>query len=238
MRRFIRKSLFAVGLLAPTALCLPSCADNDTMLFVVGSVVPTEGTCTYKPDVNGTLYLSGQLDLAFRDTYTAVLLVGNQLVNRGAKSRLRTESSRVTLKGAEVTVMDDQEGVLTEFTVPGTGFVDIGSGEEPGYGLLATTLIPSGIAARDQLYIVDVRVFGETLGGSEVTSKALRYPIYACYGCLISYPQEAADPASPTYICSGGEKTTEPLPCTPGQDEFIDCRMCASTHDVCLKPGG
>lgn len=239
MRRFIRKSLWAAGLLAPALFCLPSCADNETMMFVVGSLVPTSGTCEYKPDINGAIFLDGTLDMAFKDHYEAVLLVGNQLVNRGSKQRLREESSRITLKGAEVTVMDDQEAVIAEFTVPGTGFVDIGSGEEPGYGVMATTLVPPGIVQSGRLYIIDVRVFGETLGGSEVTSKALRYPIYTCTGCLISYPQEAADPASPgQYVCSGGEKTTEKQPCHPGQDQYVDCRLCASTLDICLTPGG
>jgi len=67
----------------------------------------------------------GTLDLAFRKTYEASLLVGNQLAARGSKDTLRAETSRVTLRGAEVTHTSAQGNQLYRFSVNGTGFVDV-----------------------------------------------------------------------------------------------------------------
>lgn len=235
MRRFI-KAVVIGGLLSPLALATQGCADNDTMMFVRAVLKLEAGECLAKGDPNSTMLLGGVMDVHFRSTYNAALLVGNQLVRRGSKNLLRNESNRIVLKGAEVTLLDEEENVLDEFTVPGVGFVDVGTGEEPGYGVIATTLIP-GNAQPNRLYLVDVRVFGETLGGTEITSAALRYPIYTCDGCLITYPQSAADPAQlPTYVCMGGESSDDPLPCYVGQDDYIDCRTCSAYDPLCQTP--
>ncbi|MBE7479057.1 MAG: hypothetical protein HS104_03565 [Polyangiaceae bacterium] len=239
MRRFITKAIVIGGLLSPLALATQGCADNETMLFVRAVLKLEAGECLAKGDPNSTMLLGGVMDLHFRDNYNAALLVGNQLVRRGSKNLLRNESNRVVLKGAEVTLLDDQENVVAEFTVPGVGFVDVGTGEDPGYGVIATTLIPSGLAQPNALYLVDVRAFGETLGGTEITSAALRYPIYTCDRCLITYPQDAADPAQlPAYMCIGGEASEDPLPCYLGQDDYIDCRICSASDPACQTPGG
>ncbi|MBK7578745.1 MAG: hypothetical protein IPI67_00950 [Myxococcales bacterium] len=239
MRRFITKAVVIAGLLAPAVLATQGCAENETMLFVRGVLKLDAGECLAKGDPNSTILLGGTLDLHFRDTYNAALLVGNQLVRRGAKTLIRNESNRVVLKGAEITLLDDQENIVAAFTVPGVGFVDVGTGEDPGYGVIATTLIPPGIAQPDRLYLVEVRAFGDTLGGTEITSAALRYPVYTCDKCLITYPLSAADPASlPNYVCIGGETTDDPLPCYTGQDEYVDCRSCSATDPACQTPGG
>jgi hypothetical protein len=241
MRRLITKGIVLAGLLAPMALATQGCADNDTMLFVRAVLKLNSGECVAKGDPGATTLLGGVMDVHFRDNYNAALLVGNQMVRRGNKDILRTESNRVVLKGAEVTLLTDQEQLIAEFTVPGVGFVDVGTGEDPGYGVLATTLIPAGIAQPDGLYLVDVRVFGETLGGREITSASLRYPIYTCNKCLITYPQDAADPAQlPTYVCGGGDSGggDDEVPCYVGQDDYIDCRLCAASDPACQTPGG
>lgn len=240
MRRFLTKAIVIGGLLAPVALATQGCAENDTILFVRAVLKLQPGECIAKGDANSTMLLGGVMDVHFTNTYNAALLVGNQLVKRGSKNQLRTESNRVVLKGAEVTLLTDQEETIAEFTVPGVGFVDVSSAEDPAYGVIATTLIPSGVGiSPGSLYLVEVRAFGETLGGTEVTSAPLRYPIYTCDKCLISYPLEAADPAQlPTYVCTSTEKLDDEPPCYVGQDDYIDCRACAATDPACQTPGG
>jgi len=238
MRRFI-KAIVIGGLLSPLGLATQGCADNDTMLFVRAVQRLSPGECVAKGDPNATMLLGGVLDTHFRSEYRAALLVGNQLVRRGSKNLLRTESNRVVLKGVEVTIYNDvEEQIGDSFSEPGVGFVDVGTGEDPGYGVISATLIPPNFpVAPNNLYLIEVRAFGETLGGAEITSAALRFPIYTCEGCLISYPLEAADPAQlPTYVCLGEEAPEDEPPCRIGQDDYVDCRLCAATDPLCQTP--
>ena len=233
MRPLDFKALFFTGLLGTFALGLGGCADNDSALFVRGVMVPGED-CTVKADPNAAFFLRGTVDLAFTDSYVGALLVGNQLVRRGSKDQLRVETSRVALKGAEVTVLDDQENELANFTVPGTGFVDPGPSEDPGYGILGATLLPPGLTGGGGLFIIDVKVFGTTLGGADLESVPLRYPIQTCTGCLISYPAIADDPAQPGYQCVQGEPEGS-SGCYLGQDSVVDCRSCQN-NPICQAP--
>jgi hypothetical protein len=242
MRRILLRGIPFAGMLSLLAMAMPGCADNETMLFVRAVMVPDESTCLVKPDPSGEFRSVGLMDLAFTNQYQAVLLVGNALVSRGSKRQIRTESNRIVLKGSEVSLLDAQENQLIDpYTVPGSGFVDLGSGEDPGYGLIDSVLIPpNSPVAPNQLYIVDVKVFGETLGGSQITSKSLRYPIETCNGCLISFPADANDPAAnPTggYSCSTTKTTDKKVPCYPGEDTAIDCRLCVATNpSLCTAP--
>lgn len=236
MRR-LTKGLLITGFVSFGAMSLPGCADNETMLFVQ-SVLALQDNCVAEADPDAPMWLGGVMDLAFTSQYNAVLLVGNQLVARGSRDQLRTESNRVVLKGAEVQILDDQENLIKEFTVPGTGFVHVGTATEPGWGLLATTLIPAGVTGigPDALYIIDVRVFGDTLGGTEIESASLRFPIYTCAGCLLSFPLDADDPAVSGYQCTNTEQQPETTPCRLGQDERIDCRLCSANNPACQAP--
>jgi len=236
MRR-LTKGFVIAGFLSAGALMLPGCAENDTMLYIQGVMALSPGDCTATADSNSTLLLGGVLDTYFRADYRAALLVGNQLVSRGSRDQLRTESNRVVLRGAEVTLLDSEENKIASFTVPGTGFVDVGTSSDPGLGVLSTILIPAGVAAADQLYLVDVRVFGDTLGGTEIESATLRFPVSTCSRCLLSFPLEADDPAVSGYQCSAGDSgNSQEIPCRLGQDEYVDCRLCAATDPSCQTP--
>lgn len=213
------------------------CADNEGMLFVRQVIALPAGNCQAAADPSGLFWSSGVLDLALRDSYEASLLVGNQLVRRGSRDLLRTESSRVIIRGAEVALLNDQKAVISEFSVPAAGFIDPGSGDEPGYGVTSALLVPPGTATAGTRIVAEVRVFGDTLGGDEITSAALAFPITVCNGCLISYPADADDPAQPGYQCaSSGSDTSGDPPCRLGQDEAVDCRLCAGVSQACLSP--
>jgi hypothetical protein len=235
MRR-LTKGLLIAGMLSFAGMAAGGCADNNTMLFVRG-VMAVQGDCTVTPDPTALTLLGGVMDTYFTTQYRAALLVGNQLVSRGSRDQLRTESNRIVLKGAEVKILDSQENLLSEFTVPGTGFADVGSGSDPGYGVLSTILIPSSFPVTPgQLYLVDVRVFGDTLGDTEVTSAALRFPISTCDRCLLSFPLEADDPAVSGYQCLSSDQQVENVPCRIGQDDAVDCRLCAASDPSCQTP--
>ncbi len=236
----------AVGLGALT-LGSSGCADNDSMLFVRQVIAVVAPECIAKPDVGGLFRSQGVLDVAFSLRYDAALLVGNQLTKRGDRDQVRTETSRVALRGSEVRLLDTSERLVAEFTVPGSGFVDPASGDAPGLGVMGTTLIPQSVGQKfaatggggQVTLIANVRVFGETLGGDDVESAELTYPIVVCNGCLVAFPVEADDPVRTGYQCTLPD---EPLTgdtgsqCIFGQDEAYDCRLCCARYGNTL-PG-
>jgi hypothetical protein len=252
MNRMLRSLLASGFAAAGLAIFTPSCSDNNSSLFITNVLYPPPPQCTITADVTSTALGSGTLDLEFTKSYKAALLVGNQLTSRGSKQTLRTETSRVTLRGAEITLTTSTGQELYKFSVNGTGFVDVSRGEDSGFGLFGTELIPASIgekltedlmipAGGSNQVIALVRVFGTTLGNQELTSSELSFPITVCTGCLIEYPLAALVPIGPngaTQVCARGA-TELPVPgCRPGQDDKIDCRACAATHDLCMSPPG
>jgi hypothetical protein len=226
MRRLLPSTISF--LLAGASLGLIGCADNDSGLFVRAVLAVQAPECAVKADPTSLHLMEGVLDVSLRDQYDAALLVGNQLVRRGDRDQLRTETSRITLEGAEVAVLDQSGNSVGEFSVPGTGFVDPGTSDDPGYGAMSTTLIPPGMGASGSQMVVEVRVFGTTLGGDEIESAKLTYPITVCSGCLVSQPLEATDPATGGCLATTGQDLPD-LPCRVGQDDFVDCRLLNQT---------
>src|SRR5215471_11423352 len=101
MRRATSKSLLPGLLLTLAALPLiPSCADNNSSLFVVGVIALDKTTCLATGDSTANMLAGGVLDVAFSTSYTGFVLVGNQLTQRGSREQIRTETSRVALRGA------------------------------------------------------------------------------------------------------------------------------------------
>ena len=245
MNRMLRSLLASGFVAAGLALFTPSCSDNNSSLFITNVLYPPPPQCTIQADLTSVSLGSGTLDLEFTKSYKAALLVGNQLTSRGSKQTLRTETSRVTLRGAEITLTTAQGQELFKFSVNGTGFVDVSRGEDSGFGLFGAELIPASIGEQltgllgippggSSQVVALVRVFGSTLGNQELTSSELSFPITVCTGCLIEYPLAAIVPSSGE--CATGV-TELPVPgCRPGQDDKIDCRSCASTHDLCRFP--
>ena len=182
----------------------------------------------------------GVLDTSFaNDTggaYIAALLIGNQLARVGNADQVRTETARITLRGAVVEVRDPSQGEdatpITEYTTDGTGFVDPSSGTNPGYGLMFVELIPPGLALSISRVTVAVRVFGDTLGGDEIESNQLTFPISLCTGCLIDFTHSDS-----TGTCLPADETTNSAtPCRMGQDDLVPCETCAAKNAACRTP--
>jgi hypothetical protein len=247
MRRSFLTSLLAFAAPCLVAGVLPSCATNDSMMFIVGVAVRKAGACSVKPDLSGSILAKGAMDRLFASEYVAGLIVGNQLTERGSRERVRTETSRVALKGAEVKLEDAQGGELVPaFSSIGTGFVDASDGTDAAPAAMFATLIPASVAPQlpAGTVVVKVRVFGTTLGGEDVESAELLFPIEVCDGCLISYPASARDLTADgtEYQCKlaaddvaiGGEDTD--LPCNLGIDFAAPCTVCSGLYAACQSP--
>jgi hypothetical protein len=238
-------NLLAVLLAVPA---LSACAEDSSSLYVEGVLAPNSPACEYSPDPGQLQLFRGTLDVAFTTKYEGVVLVGNQLATRGNKAELRTETSGLRIRGSEVQLRNSQGSVLDEFSVNGGGFIQPVGGNGAGYGLAQVTMIPPAVGRdlADQLessrgairtLIASVRVFGETLGGLELTSSDFTFPIDVCYGCLVDYPLEAVqDPGDGSgLVCVAASDGITLEACAIGQDERIDCRACAAAVPVCYR---
>jgi len=249
MRRSTTKSLLPALLLTLGSLPLiPSCADNNSSMFVVGVLALDKSTCVAKADSTSAILAGGIMDVAFTQSYTGFVLVGNQLTERGSREQLRTETSRVALRGAEVTLTTLDGKVLGNYSTVGTGFVDASAGDVPAYAAMSVNIIPSALGGNEDLLkaltvVAKIRVFGDTLGNIAVTSSELDFPIRVCKGCLVNYPTSAADPSVPVgspYLCttaaSSTDTTNEAVPCIVGQDDSFACTACSASLELCRDP--
>jgi hypothetical protein len=234
MRRSTPKSLLPALLLTLGSLPLmPSCADNNSSLFVVGAIALDPATCVAKPDNTAVLLPGGIMDVVFTQSYSAFLLVGNQLTQRGSREQLRTET---TLDGK----------TLGNYSTVGTGFVNNAAGDVPSYAAMSVNIIPSALGSTAAVLeagtvLAKIRVFGDTLGNAAITSNELDFPIRVCAGCLVNYPSSAIDPTSPPgmFLCSTAPsttQTTETGPCVVGQDQSFPCTACSAALPLCLDP--
>lgn len=229
------------------------CVDNNETLFINAVLALESPQCLYEADPTQPVLIQGTLDVLFKHSYSAGILVGNQYTPRGAKQNLKAESTRITLRGAEVTLTDSVGTQIScagapscgSFTVYGTGFVDTNRAEEPAWGFFGAELIPQSVGTFIHQSMTDagleaktvyasVKVFGESLGGQEVTSSTLTFPIRLCTGCLIDYPLVAIERGQ--CVVSAANLPTE-KPCIKGQDSLVDCRFCADGTGPSGTPG-
>ena len=215
-------------------------SSEEKSLFVVGAQAIDGAQCVAKGEMSAPRLDQGVLDLAFTSSYTAFLLVGNQLAGSGSSA----ETERVSLRGAEVTLTTADGTVLKDYSAVGTGFVDAATGSA-AYGTMSVVVIPPGLATPDrsgQLLVAKIRVLGQALNGTMRTSSELDFPIRVCTGCLVQYPPEAADPSQPAgskYQCATDGATTPgalPPPCVLGQDVPFSCVNCAASFALCRDP--
>jgi hypothetical protein len=237
------KTMTVGALLACAGLSTVGCAENESSLFVIGVYALGRTQCVAEPNATAVLLPSGTLDRTLANGYNAALLVGSHLTERGSRENLRTETSRLSIEGAHITLYSTTGAEITRPDVAATGLVNPANGTDPGLATVFAQLVrPADVAALGPAgqAIVRIRIFGTTLGGQEIESGDYDFPIQVCDGCLISYPSDAADPTAPagTYLCSPAADTeTETTQvCNPGQDDLIPCTECAAFNMACRDP--
>jgi hypothetical protein len=237
------KTMTMGALLACAGISTQGCAENESSLFVIGVYALSRTQCIAEPNSTAVLLPAGTLDRSLASGYNAALLVGSQLTERGSRENVRTETSRLQIEGAHITIYSTDGAEIARPDVAATGLVHPANGTDPGLATVFAQLIRPGDAGAlgpAGQAIVRIRIFGTTLGGQEIESGDYDFPIQVCDGCLISYPPEAADPAAPAgqYLCSTAADTmTETTQiCYPGQDDYIPCTECAAFNLACRDP--
>lgn len=232
----LRSKLLPAG--CALALILPACVDNDTSLYVTGVLAAEPPECDYKADPEGPQWTVGMMDVGFTTTYQANVLVALQLATRGDKAKLRTESMTFQVRGAEVRLTDSVGDLVDEFSVPAGGSIMPTSADTPGYGFANIVIIPNDVGTdlQDELgfgerrtLVAEIRVFGDTLGGSELTSGSLTYVIEVCHACRSVAVEDGLtfDPVLNRSVCNNA--LTEgyiATGCMLGQEGTFDCRFC------------
>ena len=212
--------LFAVGVLAAG----PGCVDAEAPFFIISAKVRS---CAAVSSDSADLG-RGTLDLRYSCEYSAVLLLGNQLVRRGDDATLKIETSRISVSRFDVEILDAAEapivradGSAAQFSYPSNGFVDAARANQFGEGLAATLLIDGATAqalgarlfdttAGNEVTTVIARVtgFGRTLGGDDVKTRPWDFPIDLTFGTLCACSQdnessvECLIPQDQTFHCA------------------------------------
>jgi hypothetical protein len=251
MKRFwVRAVTGCFGVAAVSALTI-ACAHNDQTLFIQGVMPPpatqTGGVCSYTTSQTSAFLFSGTYDVGLGASYPLVMQLGNQMLPRStgvAADPIHAESSRISLQGADITIthpdgsaVQRADGSNASFETLGSAFVDVGSGGTPGLGILGVTGIDQGTtkALCTQLtdpgqridLVLNVKVFGKTLGGTDVESQNFTFPVSVCKGCLVDRSDGCAVSATPVA-------TTGAKPCSPGADVPITCGSCVgSSPGIC-----
>jgi len=249
MKRILGRvvSIVAVAIVASAAA--PACATNDESIYIRAVLAPPStkqnGQCVFTNDPQQAALFEGLLDVGVRDSYTAVLHVGNQMIARGDPNAPRAESNRIHINGAVIRVTDPNNNALAgcpkdcEFTSFADGAVaDPQTANTPSF--IAASLIAideptantiAGIVtgpSSTTLVIANIKVFGKTLGGVDVESGEFRFPIRACNGCSVKFTNADYAPRPPTCardVNATASASTEGG-CFVGQDAPTNCEDC------------
>jgi len=243
---------YVVSLVALTGLLgavLPACATNDQTIFIRGVLAPSAnrqgGSCIYNSDPTQALLFEPLLDVGLTNSYSAVMLVGNQLIPRGDPQNNRAESNRVHINGGIVKVSNPDGSLIREFTSLASGFADPQNNNAPGYapiGLVVVdaptkdALLPSVLTkGTSRTILVTVKAFGVSVGGVDVESGEFQFPMQICRGCLVIQDGQDNAVMVPKRNCAKAPESTAGAitgPCYRGQDLPISCRDCQGL-DVC-----
>ena len=241
-------SLVAAGL--ALGVVMPACADNNQTVFIRGFLAPSanrqNGICVYSDDPQQPQLFGSRMDVGITDSYFGVILFGNQLNPRGDSLNNRAESNRVQIFGGVVRVTNPDGSLIREFTSSSVGFADPQQNNAPDYGVMGMVVVDA--PTKDLLVgalpnrtvsktiIINVKIFGKSLGGEDVESGEFHQPMEVCNGCLVDFSSgnEETSKVQPNCLkplaAGGGGGAIKP--CFSGQDEGTPCQTCAG-RKVC-----
>ena len=246
MRGWLKNTLAAV-LVASTAPAVGSCTDSDTGVFVIANLARVAPSCAIKVALDSASYARGTLDVTLRDYYVADLMWGNQMIERNDEDLLRTETDRFVMEGAIVELFHG-ETQLRRFSVATSGVASPTASVDPGLGLSQVELIPADVTINqieplltnpsDRVQIiVNVKLYGSTLGGISTESPPFTYVVDVCRSCLIAFPPNFSET---TEKCKFSADVT--APCYIGQNDPVPCQACVNEFppepplNPCLLP--
>jgi len=182
--RFVKSVMLSgLGLMLLVGL-VPGCVANESSFFVEHALaLDQDSECAFEVDLPS--YSSGIMDVALESGYGLAFSVANQLRALGNANQLRTETSYIRLEGAEITIEVLEGGSAPPaYTLPLSDTIPPAAGATPGQAPVVVKLIPPGAITEAGTYLVHIRLFGHTLGGTPIEAGEFVWPLYACDGCL------------------------------------------------------
>jgi hypothetical protein len=258
--RSILFALSAAGLLGT----MTGCAEDIAEIQIVQNQ-PLDAECLATAVGANTFISRGVLDLFVTDTYVISPLVRNNMVasesirftglggGAGGLQGTNWEANSVNFNRAVAEFEGPSGlGVPIPRSLPLTISGSVIPGGSAAVSLQVVTSTIAGFLRQSDLLnqpgssftlLVKLKFFGTTAGGTEVDSNEFVYPITVCNGCLLQYPTEAIDTTFPVPNCrnfSDFDTVTADVPCFPGQDEPLDCRLVCPLviGDPALDPNG
>jgi hypothetical protein len=243
MNRFWGHTLSSALVAMAAASAFPACAHDDGTLFVHGVLfppTPNAGVCTYTGTPTAAELPRGTVDAALTDAYSPEFLLGSSLIAQANASTPQTETSTLTIQGVDVRVVDPTTNAqVMNNSVLAAAIVEAASGSSPSYTPIGAAVMDgaalahfdpgvssTGEANPPKLAEVYVKFYGTTLGGEYVESDEFLFPVDVCHGCLVSFPAGLNGTALQNYCAGVGNSLATSVPCSPGQDQPEDCRLC------------
>jgi hypothetical protein len=215
-------------ILASLLLSLAGCVADDGPAFFISDVIAPDDDCIYS--VENVKLLRGTFNAEFGGEYSLAPILNSQLVGRGGDAPLRADPNNILLTGAVVELQDASGaplafgGLPNPFTVSVASFVESSDGTAPSQSVGAIQVIPPAYAAGldamlgdDPLalmvVVVQVEMFGETVGGVDVEAAPWSWPIDVCQGqCLFECVAAGVDVGDDVNTCTCGQDSVCPLP--------------------------
>jgi hypothetical protein len=232
------KVLAGLMLLVGTSV-VPACDHNDSSIFiqnVLAQQAVTPGQeCKYTTDPTQLYISAGTLDTLLRADYSAVFLVGNQMVAEANPQTPTTETSTVRVEGAEVRITNATGAQLKRYTTPVGATLYPAIGSTPQYTPIGAIIVDQATAAGavGTQVVTHTKFFGHTLGGRYIESDEFGFPVTVCSGCLM--PIGCVNTATTMGMMPS---TTMPVPCNIGQDDPLTCMACfavVSPASACIR---
>ncbi len=168
-------SLFTLSVIAAGAALSGGCVENRATLFIHHVIAqdPEGNECDVSP-TGERFSARGVFDPLGDRAFVEWVAVGNQLVPLGDNETLRPETSRIQIEGAEISIPGTG---IEPFIRSLSGTIDPDDSTNPGFISVGVELIPAGLDIDDGEYVVDLIIYGRTLGGTEIESGTFSYPV-------------------------------------------------------------
>jgi hypothetical protein len=183
------------------------CAENRSSFFIpyAVQVKSEEGGCKIETGADVAVITRGTMDLELTSHYVSTLAFANQLIPRSVPNLLRTETNIILVEGAEVAVTSLTGGEVgtASYTVPFAISVNPDT-DGQGVSVAMVELVPGGVITEAGDYMLEVRAFGHTTGGTSIQTPIWYYPLHACDDqCLAACPKDPAQTELITPPCLG-----------------------------------
>ncbi|MGM0597092.1 MAG: hypothetical protein ACQES9_08650 [Myxococcota bacterium] len=215
------------------AMAIGSCAENSSSLVIVQNQAPEEG-CTASNQVSTDFLSHGIIDVGgerygLDPQYIGWFVVENNLTSTVESNGI--ELNKVEIKQANVSLSLGSTGsdLGSEYTkFSDSTFVTIPPDETRS---VQVNLIHPNVAERLNIQegqfvevFASVQIVGE-IGGSEIETNKISFPITVCYGCLVKNIGPCDTAVFPDTLNQGHS-------CNKTQDEELHCCFDSKASDA------